>query len=472
MKRGLTALAGAALLLASLPGTVGAAKVSKYSDHIVGLSCEQPVDGGYVSTYVESSQQSGGFASIDFWLDPAIPYEDPSSATGVSDSPTVTEGAGGADVSVSWDVTDADGNPAGTATLSASLTNVGAPYSDPNFSSGNHHSSTVITHQDMQGSATIDVLGGEYVVDCFGTVSDLDVFETNPTSFVSDDTGFQLDCIWQDGDTFAEVYAINDDFDQFVNAVLQTADSFQAGSTFDGTFDTTGIDATVQMTDDFGNPAATATVAGTFSPIGSLITAFLIQNHVRTKLVMQKFVADGSVEFSTGQSFALDADHCDVEAFSRHTVASAPSGPKPGPAPVNDGPDGAIAVKLGSTVRADTTGTVVAPEVPITTCPQGFSDDFGHTVWYTFTGTGNPVTIDTSGSNFDTLVGVYTRDGDTWNEVACDDDQGNAANPISYQTKLTMATDAGVTYYVQAGGFRRFFDPDNAQAGRLRLAID
>jgi hypothetical protein len=471
MKRGLTALAGALLVLSSLPGAVGAAKVSKYSDHIVSVSCEQPVDGGYVSTYVESSQQTGGFASIDFWLDPAIPFQDPSSATGVSDSPTVTEGAGGADVSVSWDVTDPDGNPAGTATLSASLTNVGAPYSDPSFASGNHHSSTVITHQDMQGSATISVLGAEYTVDCFGTVTDLDVFENNPTSFVSDDAGFQLDCFWQDGDTVASVYAINDDFDFFVNAFLQTSEGVMSGSAFSGTFDATSIDATVPLTDDFGNSSGTATVSASLTPVGSLITAFLIQHHVRTKLVMQKLAADGSVDFSTGQSFALDADHCDIEAFSNHTVSSAPSGPKPGPAPINDGPDGAIAVAVGSTVRADTTGTVVPPEVPITTCPQGISDDFGHTVWYTFTGTGDPVTIDTSGSNFDTLVGVYTRDGDSWNEVGCEDDQGNPANPISYQAKLTISTEAGVTYYVQAGGFRRFFDPDNAQSGRLRLAI-
>lgn len=103
---------------------------------------------------------------------------------------------------------------------------------------------------------------------------------------------------------------------------------------------------------------------------------------------------------------------------------------------------------------------------------SGFRDDLGHTVWYTFQGTGGDVTVDTQGTNFDSVVAVYTTDGDTWTEVGCQDDVTLPDNSLSYQAILTVPTDAGVTYYIQAGGFRQFFDPDIAQSGRLRLAVN
>ena len=81
MKRGLAALACAGLLLASLPATVGAARVTKGSDHFVYVSCDMFFDGGYVNAYAEHSAAFGDFASLDLWLDPAIPFEDPSAAS-------------------------------------------------------------------------------------------------------------------------------------------------------------------------------------------------------------------------------------------------------------------------------------------------------------------------------------------------------------------------------------------------------
>ena len=56
------------------------------------------------------------------------------------------------------------------------------------------------------------------------------------------------------------------------------------------------------------------------------------------------------------------------------------------------------------------------------TCPEGEFDTFGRTLWYTIEGTGDPVTVDTGGSNFDTLIGVYELDGEVFTEIACIDD--------------------------------------------------
>jgi hypothetical protein len=45
------------------------------------------------------------------------------------------------------------------------------------------------------------------------------------------------------------------------------------------------------------------------------------------------------------------------------------------------------------------------------------------------------------------VIAVYTREGETFTEVACIDDDDDLAGA------LTFDTDAGVTYWVQVGGF-------------------
>ena len=46
----------------------------------------------------------------------------------------------------------------------------------------------------------------------------------------------------------------------------------------------------------------------------------------------------------------------------------------------------------------------------------------GHTVWYTVMGTGDPVTIDTSCSDSDTVAMLFAPDDDGLTEIACADD--------------------------------------------------
>jgi len=473
MKRGLVALACAGLLLASLPATVGAARVSKGSDHFVYVSCDAFFDGGYVNAYAEQSTAFGAFGSLDLWLDPAVPFEDPSSVTGNGDSVAITEGT---DVSAtgSFQLTDSEGNPLGDGSFTATLAKVGDPYTDAPFPKSNHHSATMAVHQDLGGSGTATVLGVDYDVVCSGQINDTKTFEANPTSFVGSNAGVEINCSWESGDVVAGLFAHSDAYGAFADAFMFTPELDESGfADANMTLNATSIDIPMDLFDNFsGDTIGVVTATGSFSPIGDPNTSFLVQQNVLDKLTEQALAAHGSLDFSTGQSFALDTDHCTADAFADHIVVTASKGPKPGAAPPNDAPDGAIALKLGSTLNVQTTGAVLAPEVPITTCPEGQFDDFGHTVWYTFQGTGNAVTIDTSGSNFDTVVGVFTRDGDAWTEVACDDDLPFVpGQPLSLQTVLTLPTDAGVTYYVEAGGFRNFFDPDSAQSGRLRLAI-
>jgi len=473
MKRGLAALACAVLLVGSVPGTVGAAAVSKGSDHFVYVSCDGSFDGGHVNAFAEKSAAFGADGSLDLWLDPAIEFEDPATAHGDGTTVDVTEGSQ-VTATGSFDMVDPDGTALGPGSFTSSLDKVGDPYSDAPLPKTNHHSVSTVVHQDLAGAGTATVLGVTYEMACSGQINDITTFEANPTSFVGNNAGVSLSCSWDTGDAVAGLFAQSDAFGDFADAFLQTADldeSAFTGSPF--VMDASTIDISMDLIDNLsGDTIGDATVTGSLSPIGDPVTSFLVQSNVREKLTEQALAPNGSLDFSSGESFRLDTDHCTADAFANHTVSTTSKGPKAGAPPPNDGPDGAIALRLGSSLNEQTTGAVLDPEVGITTCPEGAFDDFGHTVWFTFQGTGDPVTIDTSGSNFDTVVGVFTRDGDAWTEVACDDDLPFVAGqPLSLQTVLTLPTDAGVTYYVEAGGYRAFFDPDHAQSGRLRLAI-
>jgi hypothetical protein len=123
----------------------------------------------------------------------------------------------------------------------------------------------------------------------------------------------------------------------------------------------------------------------------------------------------------------------------------------------NDGTGGALALAIGETATVQTGGTAFHPEVP---CEGEYGGaPIGSTAWWTFTGTGAEVTVDTAGSDFDTIVGVY-REDDAGNLhfVGCVDDVD------SLQARITVATQVSVRYLVQVGGF-------NGQTGTLVLAL-
>ena len=472
MRRGLTALVGAGLLLASLPGTVGAAKVSRYTDQYVNVSCDADVDGGHVSAFVQHSNQFGGDGSVDLWLDPAIPFEDLQAATGFTDAVGHTASGAGVTVTATWDLTDTDGNPLGGGSMTATMVRVGDPRTEAPFPSGNHHSATTIIDQDLEGTATFELLGVSYEAPCVGTVSDQSVHDANPTAFVIDNAGVQIDCIWISDESFAEFFAIDDLSGFSAFAFVATADGELDATDATGSIDASGVNVAFDMVDFATGDTATSNGAATFALLGDPVTSFLRQQNSQSKSVEQAMTVDGSFDVSDGRSYVMDTEHCLAESFANRLMLSQPKGPKVGAPPVNDTPDGALPFKLGSRLNTSTTSTALEPEVEdFSACPQGVSDSFGHTLWYTFTGTGNPVTMDTSGSGFDTVIKAFTRDGDEFSVVGCEDDVTFQPIGTSFQAVLTIDTEPGVTYYVEAGGFRRFFQPELVQSGRLRLAI-
>ena len=107
--------------------------------------------------------------------------------------------------------------------------------------------------------------------------------------------------------------------------------------------------------------------------------------------------------------------------------------------PSNDECTGALPIGDGITNTSNLTATDGGP---IWSCVVG-----GRDIWYTFTGSGGPVSIDTCGSSFDTALELYDGTCGALNSIACNDDSCNR------QSEVTATTTAGVTYYLRVGGF-------------------
>jgi hypothetical protein len=305
----------------------------------------------------------------------------------------------------------------------------------------------------------------------FGDITDISVHDTNPRGFTASNEGVVIDCGWETEDSFAFLFAVDDAFGFFADAGIFTAESeiFGTGNA-SGSIDASGLPTTIPLVDPATEASSSATATATFTPVGDPVTSVLVSETGHIKLVEQALSVDGTLVFSTGEEFPIDDEHCRANAFKSHTIGSPPAGPKPGASPVNDAPEGALALEVGDRLNVQTGGTAPDAEVPIETCEQGIFDNFGHTLWYTIEGTGGTITIDTAGSNFDTVIAAYVQEGDGFTEIACNDDVFFEPIGSSFQGELTGETELGQTYWIQVGGFLPFFGGE-AESGRLRLQV-
>jgi hypothetical protein len=93
------------------------------------------------------------------------------------------------------------------------------------------------------------------------------------------------------------------------------------------------------------------------------------------------------------------------------------------------------------------------------------------TVWWSFTGTGGPVTVSSYFSNFDTVLAVWTLENDGFHFVRCNDDVDVPNGDLS--SELVFTSTANETYYVQVGGCNACtFDGDpTPDSGSLGLYV-
>lgn len=473
MRRLLAALTSGMLLATMIPTVVLAGPSIRFEDHSVGFFCEGPIDGGFLSTSISTSSAFGDFASADVWLEPAIPFEGPPSLSGSTDAVQKAEDADQVDLSAEFTVFDAEGNELGTGRIEAILTPDGPPEPVNEVGQGNRQSVMEGTRQAMSAVVSLTLPGLELDLDgCSGERSDLSVFETDPTATVISSEGVFVDCFWQTEDATAYLYVIEDTFGSFADAGLMTGVQNLVMTDWTASVSSSAMAASISLRNDAGDPFG-ATASASLAPTGEPVTSNVLTDTLKRKLVEQALVPDGELTFSTGDSFEIDDAACSAVAFASRSRSSGPAGPKPGgKTPANDAPDGAVALASGSRLNAQTMGTAVAPEAPITTCPEGEFDAMGHTLWYTIEGSGDPITIDTAGSNIDTLLAVYVPDGDGWLEIACIDDVFADPVGVTYQAAVTIDTVDGHTYYVQVGGYDDSFFGGGVEIGRVRLEVE
>jgi hypothetical protein len=128
----------------------------------------------------------------------------------------------------------------------------------------------------------------------------------------------------------------------------------------------------------------------------------------------------------------------------------------PAAPPTNDVCSAAIPLAAGVTYTINTASATSTGD-PSPSCQASF----GKGVWYTYIpATNGNVTISTCGSDFNTVLAVYSGSCGSLNPVACADDNGPACSGT--QASATYAATGGTTYFILAGGY-------NGAAGNLSI---
>jgi hypothetical protein len=114
--------------------------------------------------------------------------------------------------------------------------------------------------------------------------------------------------------------------------------------------------------------------------------------------------------------------------------------------PVNDSCAGAIALSPGTPYTVNTAAATSAGD-PAPVCQASF----GKGVWFTYTpSSSGTVTISTCGSDFDTVLAVYSGSCGALTPFACNDDNGPAC--ATTRASVSFSATSGTTYLILAGG--------------------
>lgn len=143
----------------------------------------------------------------------------------------------------------------------------------------------------------------------------------------------------------------------------------------------------------------------------------------------------------------------------------------------NDSPQSAVALNVLPSLSTQPTGGAQPSDgAPVPTC----SFNVGKAVWYKYTSTnGSIIQISTSGTDYDTVLALFTGTPANLTEVSCNDDESVSnsalergdvrARGVSDFVGLTSAiswhTTPGTTYYIMVGGY-------NGTSGNLVLQVD
>jgi hypothetical protein len=466
MRRILPSIGGVALAASLLvtPAPATAAPAQRISDTETTLFCELASEAGTVFTFAAESEAFGSFGDLAFWSPSSSPQT--SNPTWISvmadvnfDADSVTATYELVEFSFGSNPEDPPfGDPVGSANLEATLAPLGEPQEYRiNEKFGNQVFRREGTVQELSVTGTLDLPTGISfdLTSCFAGVDTYTSFSNAPASSVARFSQFSLSCGWEVDGAFVGLFAFADEFGAFSDLFVfgENVELFGV-PTSPPTFTTEEYTASFDLFDGFDpdavDPVGGAEASAILSEAGRINERFSFGN-TKVHITGTSYAVDGTLSLTIADStyqLPMDGESCFAadQRITEHT--SARQGPKGKPLP-NDAPDGALPIGIGEEVTVKTGGTALEPEAPCIGEFDGEEVEFpiGKTAWWTFEGTGGDVTIDTAGSDFDTIVGVYADDGGALTPIGCVDDVD------SLQARIAVPTEAGVTYWIQAGGF-------------------
>lgn len=477
--RRVLAILGAGVLLVTSAGAAAANAPYRETDHWRDVGCwglATPLGtaefGGYVSDLY------GTDAWLDVWEgepyvgDPVLTRDWEAPATVAIDGATAT-------LSIPL-------LPAGTAQVQGALSPVDTIDDRGTFRDGNTTYRFTATGSALafEGSLTLPGVTGATAFGpdgCAASDTEQSSFSTQPHARVASFTSTGGFCALEngDGDT-AELFLGGDSSFLFVDgSVTDTAGALiafwgEGEVANDGTVSITTQEWDPETGVDLGTGSATLSLVDTGEAFSYTLRASNGFERTRgTILDVEGALASSLGSFDLGACVMADRQVKRVDAPS--------AGPKPGgKRPANDLPSGAVTMRAGDRATVATRGAQFESEAGYP-CLE-FTDEFDgstfvipvrHTVWYKVAGTGGPVTIDTAGSDFDTVLAAYAGGPDAAATVACLDDVPLQPVGRTLQSAITFDTVAGTTYWVQAGGLDEdVFGPDAwVPYGTLKVAV-
>ena len=482
MRRGISALISVTALGALLawPAGAGAAGVTRFTDHSISIQCQDLVSTAGTKFAFFGAFLSDAFgpdAFLDAWNSPT-PSGQPDISRDYEHPAAVAWN--GSTLSGSFPIRTSTGASAGSASFAATFTRVGDPvaFSD-RIKDGNRWIRFDGTSQASQLEGTLTLTGGTTfdLANCIGDETTVTTSQSNPKSFVRKFQERIIGCDLSNaaGDTGFLFVDFGEGGGFIDSAVFPVGGPPNIGGV--GGFDPTGgsVDTDLGLYNfDTGGPVAgsghvSLTVAATGEPFTNLLRNATGRRMTRG----QVFDVEGTLTLA---GHVFDLSGCVLQDTRTKEINTAPHGPKPGgKPPANDLPSGARLIKVGSSTTQQTKSASPTAEAPFPCMtfedPETggtFEVPVGSTVWFSFTATGPTTTVDTAGSDFDTVLAIYTLSGSTYVPVAggCVDDSAIPPVGRTLQGNVTIPTVAGTTYFVQIGGF-----PETFTYGNLKVAV-
>lgn len=328
--------------------------------------------------------------------------------------------------------------PADPASVDLTLTSLGEPErsQDSPRTNENARSRTVAFTQpvSVSGSVTVDGVTYSDISNCLGSHDVFTTRTTNPDTVVGGiGAGGTYDASCVLGDLEGVLQLTRDGKDS-----IGFFETFSEENPLSGVIDQAvwhpGELRGTYTVDESGIATAHAVVTQ-----GAFVDEFDLQDTLgpfRRTFHLERYDASGQLVLSDGTAWDLT---CTLEISKGMSILHSPSGPNL----TNDAPADAIPLLAGQLVELKTGRAQRAGEIG-TQCAES---EFTHTVWYSVVGAGQEITLDTAGSDFDTVVAVYVERDGHFDEVAC----GNNDDDDRFAT-VTWTADTGVRYLVEVGG--------------------